>query len=236
MSATPVVAIVVAGGAGVRMGLGVPKAFIDMAGRPMVAWSLAALRDSPRVDRVIAVVPAAGLDAAREALGEAWPDVALVPGGATRAESVLAGVEAAGHAGTILVHDAARPLITPTLVERVLDALTEGVDGAIAAAPVADTLKAARDDGSIGATVDRDRLWAAQTPQAFRAGPFAAALRAGAAAGTLGQATDCASVMEPTGAHVVLVPAGVPNTKVTTPDDRLVVAALLRPAGPAHVD
>lgn len=237
MSAAPVVAIVVAAGAGVRMGLGVPKAFIDLAGRPMARWSIDALTASPRVTRVIVVVPAGGVAEARAALGGDTPGVELVPGGASRAESVLEGVRAAGDdAAVFLVHDAARPLVTPDLVERVLGGIAEGVDGAIAAMPVADTIKAAGDGGAIARTVDRAGLWAAQTPQAFRAGPFRAALEARASAGTLAEATDCASVMEPTGARIALVTTGVPNLKVTTPDDRLVAEALLRQAGPAPVD
>lgn len=231
-------AILVAAGAGVRMGLGVPKAFIDLAGRPMAAWSLAALERCDRIARTVAVVPPDGVDAAREALGPRWAGTRLVPGGASRAESVLAGVRAAGEdADVILVHDAARPLVTPELIGRVLDGIAGDAIGAIAAAPVADTLKAAAADGrTIGATVDRDGLWAAQTPQAFRAAPFRAALERAAAGGMLDRATDCASVVEMVGGAVALVAAGVPNLKVTTPDDRLVAQALLAPARRAHVD
>lgn len=237
----PAVAIVVAAGAGARMGLGVPKAFIELAGRPMVAWSVDALAASPGVGRVIVVVPPDGRDAARVALGHTADAVTLVPGGASRAESVWAGVQEAGPtADVILVHDAARPLITPAMVERVLDAVREGVAGgfagAVAAAPVADTLKAADADGGIAVTVDRAGLWAAQTPQAFRGVAMRGAFREAAGAGTLARATDCASVLEAAGVPVRLVTSGAPNLKVTTPDDRVLAEALLRAAGRVHVD
>lgn len=219
------------------MGLGVPKAFIPLAGRPMIAWSLATLRASAAVTRVVVVVPAGGVHEARAALGDAGAGIAMVPGGASRAESVRAGVRATGDdADLILVHDAARPLVTPDMVDRVLAGIVEGVDGAIVAAPVADTLKAEGDGGVIARTVDRAGLWGAQTPQAFRAGALRAALDAAAGDGTLDRATDCSSVLEAVGGSVRLIAPGAPNLKVTTPDDRMVVEALLGQARGAPVD
>jgi len=232
-----VAAVVVAAGAGTRMGLGVPKAFIPLAGRPMIAWSLATLRASADVTRIIAVVPSGGEHEARAALGAAGAGVHMVPGGASRAESVLAGVRAAGDdVDLILVHDAARPLVTVDMVARVLAGIVDGVAGAIVAAPVADTLKAQGDTGAIARTVDRAGLWGAQTPQAFRADAFRAALDAAARDGRLDRATDCASLLEAVGAVVRLIAPGAPNLKVTTPDDRLVAEALLGPARGAPVD
>lgn len=229
--------MVVAAGAGTRMGLGVPKAFIPLAGRPMIAWSLATLQATAAITRIVAVVPAGGEHEARAALGDAGAGLHMVPGGASRAESVLAGVRAAGDdVDVVLVHDAARPLVTVDMVTRVLAGIVEGVAGAIIAAPVADTLKSEGEPGAIARTVDRAGLWGAQTPQAFRADALRAALDAAARRGTLDRATDCASLLEAVGAVVRLVSPGAPNLKVTTPDDRLVAEALLGPAHRARVD
>jgi 2-C-methyl-D-erythritol 4-phosphate cytidylyltransferase len=125
----------------------------------------------------------------------------------------------------VLVHDAARPLLTPALVAAVLDGL-DGVDGAIAASPLADTLKRAGEDMLIAGTVDRAGLWRAETPQAFHAPALRAAVAAAERAGTLAAATDCASMVEANGGRVRIVASGAPNLKVTTPAD-LVVAEML---------
>jgi 2-C-methyl-D-erythritol 4-phosphate cytidylyltransferase len=224
-------AIVVAAGAGVRMGGGAPKAFIPLGGRPMAAWALDALVASGRVDRVIVAGPQGGLDAAREALGAEAGDADLVEGGASRAESVREGLRALpAGCDRVLVHDAARPLVSPELVAAVLDGI-EGADGAIAAAPVADTLKREGEGGLIAGTVARAGLWAAQTPQAFRTAALRAAVEAAERAGTLADATDCAALVEAAGGRVRLVPATGPNLKVTTPADLALAEALLAARG-----
>ncbi|WP_217915078.1 2-C-methyl-D-erythritol 4-phosphate cytidylyltransferase [Miltoncostaea marina] len=225
----PVAAIVVAAGAGVRMGAGVPKALMPLAGRPMVAWTLEALAAAGRIDHVVVAAPPGMEDQVRAAVGR--DGLAVVPGGASRAESVreaLAAVPAA--AGRVLVHDAARPLMAPELVGAVLDAL-EHADGAIAAAPVVDTLKLADDAGAIARTVPREGLWGAQTPQAFHTATLRAAVAAADAAGRLALATDCASLLEGSGATVRLVPSTAPNPKVTTPADRALAEAMLAARG-----
>jgi len=130
----------------------------------------------------------------------------------------------------VLVHDAARPLVQPALVGAVLDGIA-GAEGAIAASPLADTLKRAAEGLLIGETVDRDGLWQAQTPQAFPLATLRAALEAAAAAGTLAAATDCASLVEAAGGRVRLVPSGAPNPKVTTPADLAIAEALLAARG-----
>ncbi|HET6690488.1 MAG TPA: 2-C-methyl-D-erythritol 4-phosphate cytidylyltransferase, partial [Miltoncostaeaceae bacterium] len=127
----------------------------------------------------------------------------------------------------VLVHDAARPLLTSELVDAVLDGV-EGADGAIAAAPAADTLKRAGEGGLIEDTVPRQGLWAAQTPQAFHLPTLVAAVEAADAAGTLAAATDCASLVEAAGGRVRLVESRAPNLKVTTPADATLAEALLR--------
>lgn len=223
----PAHAVLVAAGAGVRMGAGVPKALMPLAGRPMVAWSAEALAGSGRLDGLVVVAPP-GLEG-EVAAGVPVPVTAVVPGGDSRADSVRLGLEAVpAGAGLVLVHDAARPLLWPGLVGRVLDALEadDGAAGAIAAAPVVDTLKWSR-GGSIGRTVPREGLWAAQTPQAFRAAALREAVAAAAAEGRLGEATDCASMLEAVGGRVLLVPAEAPNLKVTTPADRVLAEAIL---------
>ncbi len=209
------------------MGAVTPKALIPVAGRPMLAWSVAALAD---VAAVVVTAPPGHVSEARAIAREDRPEALVIAGGASRAESVAAGLEAIpAEAAVVLVHDAARPLLSPAIVRAVLAAV-EGADGAIAARPVADTLKRAEPEGApvIAATVDRAPLWAAETPQAF----LATALRRGVAAarreGRLAAATDCASLVEAIGGRVRLVPTPGPNLKVTTPADLAVAEHLLR--------
>lgn len=217
------VAILVAAGAGVRMGAGVPKALMPLAGRPMLAWSARALAACGRIDGLVVVAPPGHERQVEEALPA---PATVVPGGSCRADSVRLGLEATAADGVVVVHDAARPLAPAALVASVLDAV-EGVDGAIAASPVVDTLKRAAGDGTIAGTVAREGLWAAQTPQAFRADALRSAVAAAAAAGALEAATDCSSMVEAAGGRVRLVAAEGPNLKVTTPADRVLAEAIL---------
>src|SRR3954447_2237249 len=150
------IALLVAAGSGSRLGATVPKAFVEVAGRPMLEWSLDALRAAGLAEIVIALPD--GAEAPAGCVG--------VRGGATRSASVRAALAAAGP-GPVVVHDAARPLVDPDIFARGVEALA-GADCAIAAARVVDTVKEARPDGSVVATLDRSRLWAVQTPQAFR--------------------------------------------------------------------
>src|ERR687886_1803139 len=129
------VALLVAAGRGERLGTGGPKAFVMLGGRPMLQWSIDALRAVDEVDRIVVALPP-GAHAPAGTIG--------VPGGAQRSHSVRAALRAAGDADVVVVHDAARPLVTPAIVQDCLDALaSEDCDGAIAAAPVADTIKEA---------------------------------------------------------------------------------------------
>ena len=198
-----VVGIVPAAGAGERLGADVPKAFAVLGGRPMVEWSLDVLREV--CDRVVVAVPADRAQA---------PD--LVTGGATRSDSVRNALDAAPEASVVVVHDAARPMVTADLVRRCLEAL-EGVDGVIAAVPVTDTVKEV-EEGNVVRTPDRARLWAAQTPQVVRA----EALRRAA-----GEATDDASLVEAMGGRVRVVEGMRENLKVTSPLDARVAEMLL---------
>jgi 2-C-methyl-D-erythritol 4-phosphate cytidylyltransferase len=206
------------------MGAPVPKALMPLAGRPMLAWSLDALRGSGRVSSIVVVAPPGLEDEIAAAAGEG---ATVATGGDSRAESVREGLRAApAGAGLVLVHDAARPLLTAALVGAVLDGI-EGADGAIAAAPAADTLKRAGEGGLIQGTVPRQGLWAAQTPQAFHLHALAAAVEAAEEEGRLAAATDCASLVEARGGHVRLVESRAPNLKVTTPADAALAEALL---------
>ncbi len=212
--------MVVAGGSGSRFGR--PKQFVDLAGRPVIAWSVAAARTV--VDGVVVVVPD-GPDA-EVADGRPWGADQVVPGGDTRCASVRAGLAAVpGTASVIVVHDAARPLAPAPLWAAVVEAVAaDGVDGAVPVLPVADTLKRVV-DGTVESTVERDGLATVQTPQAF----VAATLRAAHAAGA--EATDDAGLLEALGATVRTVAGDPRNLKLTRPED-LAVAEALAPAGP----
>jgi 2-C-methyl-D-erythritol 4-phosphate cytidylyltransferase len=210
------VALVVAAGRGTRLGSNGPKALVQVAGRPMLAWSLDALRAVAEIEQIVVALPD-GVAAPAGTIG--------VPGGAERSHSVLAALRAS-HGDPVVVHDAARPLVTPEILRATLAALREhGCDAAIAAAPVHDTVKRAR-DGVVHGTLDRAELWAVQTPQAFRRAALESALAAGDDA--LGAATDDAALVEAQGGTVRVVPAPPENFKVTTPHDLRVAELLLR--------
>lgn len=206
------VGIVPAGGSGERLGAQRPKAFVVLAGRAMVEWSVDVLA---RVcDRVVVAAP--------EGYGDGLDRVS---GGLSRSESVRNAVAAAPEADVYVVHDAARPLLTEELVRRCVDALADGVDGAVAAAPVTDTIKHADGAGRVVSTLDRSSLWAIQTPQVFRADALRRALDVEAA--TLAGATDDASLVEAAGGRVDVVESRIENFKVTTALDLRMAEAVL---------
>ena len=203
---------------------------MPVAGQPLVEWSLDAFRACGSVRSIVVAIPPGN---AGELAGH---DVLVVPGGATRAESVANALEAV-ETEYVAVHDAARPLLTPELIEALvadLDAAPEA-DGVIAAAPVTDTVKRAlklRSSTSgvsdcnlaIEATEDRSQLWAAQTPQVFRT---VALLEALAAAQRPQEATDEAMLVEWNGGSVLIHPVAGQNLKVTTPLDLRIAELLL---------
>ncbi len=206
-------AIVVAAGSGSRFGA--PKQFADLAGRPVLEWSLETARKA--CAGVVLVLPPEHLSGK----DLPWAADAVVAGGATRSASVRSGLEAVpDHAGVIAVHDAARPLAPLDLWRAVIDAVVAGADAAIPAAPVTDTVKEVGDGGHL-VTLDRSRLVAVQTPQAFRAAVIREVHRGEA------EATDDAALVEAAGGTVELVPAGPHNLKITSPADLIVAAALL---------
>ncbi|MBA3407158.1 MAG: 2-C-methyl-D-erythritol 4-phosphate cytidylyltransferase [Solirubrobacterales bacterium] len=220
-------AFVVAAGSGERLGAGVPKAFVVLAGRPLVAFSLGAILAAGVPRAVVAVPPGHGAaaEAALADLAGQFPlGLAVVEGGATRSGSVRNSLAAAGDVEAIVVHDAARPLAEPELFTRTLAALAE-VDCAVAAARVTDTIKEAGPDGLVVRTHDRSRLWAIQTPQAFRAQSLRRALDV--TADVLAAATDDAWLVERAGGSVRVIESPPANFKVTTPHDLKLAERLL---------
>jgi 2-C-methyl-D-erythritol 4-phosphate cytidylyltransferase len=220
-------AVLVAAGRGERLGDERPKAFARLGGRVLAAESLERLDGSAWIDAIVVVAPPEWEEAvivlAEElALGKV---VSCVTGGETRAESVRAGLaEVADDADVILVHDAARPLVTPEIIRATLAGLDPEADAAIAAARVTDTIKEG-DGTTVGRTLDRSRLWAIQTPQVFRREVLERALAQ--PHDVLAAATDDASIVEGMGGTVRLVESPRDNLKVTTADDLRLAELLL---------
>ena len=217
-------AVLAAGGRGERLDAGRPKAFARLGGRPLLAESLERLEASGWVDAIVLVAP------------EEWEEPAIllseelgcgkvsscVTGGPTRAESVRLGVaEVPDDAAAILVHDAARPLLSDDVVERVVSALGEGWDGAVPGLPVPDTVKRVEGDRVVE-TLDRLELVTVQTPQAFVASVLREAL-----AGEIAGASDCASLVEARGGRVKVVEGDRWLLKVTSEEDLALVESWL---------
>ena len=214
------VALLVAAGSGERLGADRPKAFVVLAGRPMLEWSVMALQAAGIEEIVVALPPG----------GSAPPGCVGVAGGATRSASVRCALRAALEHPHVVVHDAARPLATPAHFLAAIAAL-EDADAAITAAPMTDTVKEAGEDRRVTATLDRTRLWAIQTPQAFRREALERALDVDDA--VLAQATDDAWLVERNGGTVRVVESTPENFKVTTPHDLRVAELLLGARGQA---
>ncbi len=222
--------IVVAGGSGRRFGR--LKQFAMLGDRPVLEWAVGACR--PRSAGVVLVLPA-GLDdpddhgADDHGADDHGADV-LVTGGATRAESVRAGIAAVPvDADVIVVHDAARPLASLALFDAVIDAVTiGGADGAVPGVPLSDTIKAVDENGHVTSTLDRRTLVAVQTPQAFRADALRRAHELDRNGGS--DATDDAVLVEALGATVRVVPGEPDNLKITDPSDLWAAERLLGPA------
>ncbi len=216
------VALIVAAGRGERLDAPGPKAMVPLAGRPMLAWTIAALGQVAELDRIVVALPE-GVPPPAGTVG--------VRGGSTRSESVALALAAAGPGDPVLVHDAARPLLDPELARATLRALDEDdqLDAAIAAIPVTDTIKRV-DRNVVRETLDRSTLWAVQTPQVFRRAALERALEVPPQ--TLAAATDDAWLIEQQGGRVGIVPSSSRNLKVTTELD-LRLAELLLGDGPA---
>lgn len=210
--------VIPAAGVGARMAASLPKQHLQVVGKSLLQHSIDALLAIAAVESVVVALRA---DDPRASALRAVPRVRLAVGGARRADSVLAALrllqEIAQPDDWVLVHDAARPCLSPADGERLVAAVLASGTGALLAEPVVDTLKRVAADGRVLGTVDRSELWRAQTPQMFRLGELAdaleRALRAGAAI------TDEASAMEWAGHPVAVVPGSSRNLKVTVPED-----------------
>jgi 2-C-methyl-D-erythritol 4-phosphate cytidylyltransferase len=221
-------AIIVAAGSGVRLGSGAPKAFVKIAGRTMLSYSLATVRQVGAIGEVVIAVPEGFEKAARAEVAAAGLSVSvkITPGGIERQDSVRIALELTSvESELVIVHDAARPLATREIFEACLDASARS-GGAIAAIPVADTLKrVANSDNAISATVARAGLWQAQTPQAFRRDLLVAAHQRAVTETIV--ATDDADLVERTGARVEVVEVSTANIKITTQSDLAIVEAII---------
>ena len=229
----PTVALVLAAGRGERLGHALPKAFVPLAGRPLLWHALAAMDAVAEIVRVVPVIPADVLERYRAAVAAAPALRKLaepVVGGKERQDSMRAGL-AAVPAGTALVavHDAARPCVRPEAVARVI-AAARAEGAAILAVPVRDTIKRVV-AGRIVATPPRPECWAAQTPQVFRVEVLREALAKAEAEGLIG--TDDAQLVEALGVSVRVVPGDADNLKVTDPEDLAQAERWLARAGGA---
>ena len=221
MSRPQVAAVIPAGGAGRRMG-GVRKQYMELGGQPILLHAVRAFLDHPGIRWVVVALPAEDVGSPPGFLPES---VTVVAGGAERGDSVRLALDAVPEAAeVVLIHDAARPLISRDVIDRTLAAAAGGV-GAIAAIPVSDTLKRVGDGAAIDATVERAGLWRAQTPQAFPRRMIVDAYARAAAEGVT--ATDDAALVERFGGRVVVVEGSGRNLKVTTPEDLRLAELLL---------
>jgi 2-C-methyl-D-erythritol 4-phosphate cytidylyltransferase len=220
-------AVLAAAGRGERLQADQPKAFAQLGGRPLLAESLERLEASAWIDSIVVVAPPGWEEPVillAEELG-CGKVVASVGGGESRAASVRLGVsEVAGDAAVILVHDAARPLVSDLVVERLIAALNEGWDGAVPGLAPSDTIKRVHEDAVVE-TLPRDELRAVQTPQAFVAAVFRDAVSGG------GETTDCAALVEAQGGRVTVIEGDPLLLKVTTADDLALVESWLDGSG-----
>ena len=221
-------AIIAAAGLGRRFGEG-DKLFAPLAGQPLIAHTLMVFEVCRAVDTVVLVLAEENLERGCQLVDAAGFDkVAVIcPGGPRRQDSVRLGLEALPECRWVVVHDGARPLVTAALIEAGLAAAAE-TGAAIAALPLADTLKEAAEDGLIMRTLDRRNLWAAQTPQVFERELLREAHRR---PDSVGEVTDDAALVEALGRRVKVFPGSPRNLKVTTSADLALAQALVAEGG-----
>ncbi|MCW2950355.1 MAG: 2-C-methyl-D-erythritol 4-phosphate cytidylyltransferase [Thermoleophilia bacterium] len=232
-----VAVIIVAAGAGKRLGSARPKALVGLAGEAMLSHSLRAFERHSAVDSIIVVVPEDWVGPVEVLIEDLGCDKvsSIEIGGASRAASVVAGLQAvADRRGTaVLVHDAARPRVPESLIDRVLAPLADGWDGVVPGLPVTDTIKVIGDDGAITTTLTRELLCAVQTPQACRASALHAALAA-LPEHQLAVITDDTQAIELAGGRVRMVVGDTRAAKITTADDLAAAERALQPP-PTHI-
>jgi len=217
--------VLAAAGRGTRLG-GHRKPFMELAGEPVLARALRPFLQHPSVEIIVVALPAAEVAAPPAWLAALDPRIRLVAGGEERGDSVRCGLEALpAELDVIVVHDAARPLVSAAVVDRAITAAARGL-GVVVAVPVTDTIKEVDADGRIVGSPERSRLWAAQTPQAFPASLLRAAYRQAKQEGI--SATDDAALVAHCGGTVVVIEGDPGNLKITTQADLVLAAALLR--------
>ena len=227
-----VAAVVPAAGCGARMGSEIPKQFLELGDVPLLVHVLRVFESSRMISEIVVVVPRNAVTFCRDELLPPYTFSkisAVIAGGARRQDSVWNGLQAVDERTTIVVvHDAVRPFLTGAMIEEaVAGARTHGA--AIAAIPLHDTVKRVAQDGLIETTLDRQRLWSAQTPQAFDAGLLRDAHRSSQEAGV--DATDDAFLVERTGHRVAIVNGSPDNIKITRPEDLVMGEAVLAARG-----
>ena len=242
--------VIPAAGTGTRMGSGGPKQFLELDGRPIVAWTIGHFQRSAEVDSIVVVAGDAQIDAMRQIISDFhFSKVrAVVAGGARRQDSVWNGLRSLGDRGEdignrgadvgfhgtdlVLVHDAVRPFIDRKIIQDLLSALSHA-EAALVAIPAKDTIKLAGLDGFVLATPPREEVWIAQTPQACRYADLCAAFELAANDGF--SATDEAGLLERLGKRVAIVRGSYDNIKITTPED-LELAKLISRRRQAQAD
>lgn len=228
------IALIPAAGMGKRMGASVNKQYLQLAGIPIVARTIALFDASPLIDAIYLVTPLEEIPYCREHIVEAHGFTKvreIVPGGKERQNSVMNGLAAmqgqVGDDDVVLIHDGVRPFVTERMLQEAI-AMARTAAGALIAVPTKDTIKTVI-DGTVTGTPPRETLWQAQTPQAFRYGIIYQAHSAAAAEGFLG--TDDASLVERSGGQVRTVTGDYRNIKITTPEDLVLAEAFLQNTG-----
>ncbi len=221
--------VVPAAGKGTRLGSNLPKALIPIASKPMIVWTVTALEQAPIVNAIVIVAPNDFVDNFERLRNEnGWKKVvAIVAGGSDRQQSVWNGLQAMpSETEWVIVHDAARPLVKPSLIVAVWEAANEIGTGAIAALPCSDTVKRTLDGVLIAETLDREQIWLAQTPQVFAADLLKEAHEQAIKDGC--SATDDAMLVERLGVPIRLVLGDPTNIKVTHSLDLMLAELLLK--------
>lgn len=219
-------AIILAAGKSQRMGTGIDKAFLSLVNKPVLAWSLIAFERCPEIDRIILVVRKDQIVASKAVVKMFGISKiqAIVAGGNKRQESVKAGLEACDIATRrVVVHDGARPCVTSEAVSEIVKAVKKSPAVAFAR-KIIDTVKRVDRGTVVSETVDREKLWAVQTPQAFQ---YKVLVKAYSELGKTTVTDDCQAV-EKTGESVKLIECNAPNFKITVPEDLQLVAAFLK--------
>lgn len=232
-SSVRVMVVIPAAGAGVRMGKGRAKQFLELEGKPILAMTLERFQSLPEVEGIIVVAPAGEVEFCQVEIVKKYSlnkVRKVVPGGERRQDSVRMGLEAcAGEADTVLIHDGVRPLVQEGLIRRLLDAVKKD-RAVITAIPIKETVKEVGEENLVVRTCDRSRLWLAQTPQAFRHEDILLAHRKAFQEGW-DEMTDDALLMERMGIPVKIIMGSEENIKITTPHDLELARFLIRTRG-----